>query len=335
MNHHFAISVILPAYNEADSLEIFLPLLSQCLQNIAGPHEIIIVDDGSTDRTESVFQHFSQYVLPNDYHSKLIQFSRNFGKEAAISAGLEQAQGDMVLLMDPDGQHPLNLIPQMVDLIKAGADVVAGVQHTRHHESWLTRTSKRLFYRLVADAQHFEIPANAADFRMMRKKVVNVLNQLPEKKRFMKGLYAWAGFKTEYIAFQALDRIKGESKFNFSRLFELALVGITAFSSRPLRWVSHIGMIISLCSILYGIYIIIDTLSSRNHLPGWPTLAAGMMFLSGIQLISLGVIGEYIGNIYNEVKGRPLYVINKIIEPQNTDHPDNDSHNHYENADEC
>lgn len=306
------LSVILPAFNEAENLALFVPQIIQTLeQDWSGTQEIIIVNDGSSDRTTEVFAELCQNT-PASIQLKLLNFSRNFGKEAAVSAGLKASQGELTVIMDADGQHPLELLSQMHDLIQAGNDVAAAVQVNRSKESWFKRIAKHYFYKLVADTQHFQIPANAGDFRMMKRKVVDVLLQLNERQRLMKGLYAWAGFKVVFLPFEAKERLAGTSKFSFSRLLDLALTGITAFSTRPLRWVSHIGLLISLGAILYGFYIVGDTLITGNRLAGWPTLAAGIMFLSGVQLICLGVIGEYIGNIYQEVKQRPLYVIDSI-----------------------
>ncbi|MDO5687407.1 MAG: glycosyltransferase family 2 protein [Neisseria sp.] len=305
------LSVIIPVYNDAAALALFLPQLFTRLQHFAGEHELVVVDDGSKDDLETVFREHTAR-LPENCRARLVRFSRNFGKEAALSAGLAQAQGEAVVMMDADGQHPVELLAKMRELILSGNDMVAAVQSSRELESWGKRAGKRWFYRLIQDSDRFEITPGAGDFRMMSRRVVDALNRLPERKRFMKGLYAWVGFPTVYLPFAAEERLAGASKFGYRQLFGLALTGFTAFSTRPLRWVSHIGLLVSLFALIYAAYVVIETLFLGKHLPGWPTLAAGMMLFSGVQLICLGVIGEYIGNIYTEVKQRPPYIIDSI-----------------------
>ncbi len=305
------LSVVIPVYNDTDALALFLPTLLPQLVQFPGKHEIVLVDDGSQDGLTALFRDFTA-TLPENCCARLIRFSRNFGKEAALSAGLMQAQGDAVVMMDADGQHPVELLGKMRELILAGNEMVAAVQQERSLESWGKRTGKNWFYRLIQDGERFAMTPGAGDFRMLSRRAVDALNRLPERKRFMKGLYAWIGFQTVYLPFEAQQRLAGSSKFGYRQLFSLALTGFTAFSTRPLRWVSHIGLLVSLFALVYGVYVIIETLLLDKHLPGWPTLAAGMMLLSGVQLICLGIIGEYIGNIYTEVKQRPPYLIESV-----------------------
>ena len=305
-----ALSVVIPAYNDAQALTLFLPSLCDFLATQPGQQEIVIVDDGSRDALAEVCR---DYVprLPESTVLRLIRLSRNFGKEAALSAGLAQAQGEAVVMMDADGQHPVAVLAEMLVLYRNGADVVAAIQADRAHESRLARTLKRRFYHFMQDTHRYELKPNAGDFRLMRRKVVDALLALPERQRFMKGLYAWVGFNTVYLPFKAEVRAEGQSKFNYGSLFELALVGITSFSQKPLRWISRMGMLVSMFSLLYGCYIVVDTLFFGRDVPGWATVAAGVMFSAGLQLICLGVIGEYIGRIYEEVKQRPLYVVDE------------------------
>lgn len=305
------LSLILPVYNDASAVSQFLPQVYAFTANQSGDCEIILVDDGSREDVAAVYQqHLDK--LPENTVLRLIQFSRNFGKEAALSAGLAQSCGELVAMMDADGQHPIAVLAQMVTLINTNpVDVVAAVQTSRDHENFLLRSLKRGFYNFMQDNHRFELKPNAGDFRLMRRKVAQALLQLPERQRFMKGLYAWVGFPTIYVPFQAEERQIGKSKFNYFSLFELALVGITSFSQRPLRWISRMGLLVSLIALIYGVVIVTDTLFFGKDLAGWPTLAAGIMFSAGIQLICLGLIGEYIGRIYEEVKQRPLYVVNK------------------------
>ncbi|PIT23689.1 glycosyl transferase family 2 [Snodgrassella alvi] len=306
------LSIILPIYNDAAAVSRFLPELFTFTSRQKKTCEIILVDDGSTDHLTATYEQLKQQ-LPTNTALRLVQFSRNFGKEAALTAGLEQSQGELVIMMDADGQHPVSVLEQMLTLMHtSNVDVVAAVQTSREHEGLLIRTLKNGFYHFMQDTHRFELTPNAGDFRLMKRRVVQALLQLPERQRFMKGLYAWVGFSTVYIPFQASPRQMGKSKFNYLSLFELALIGITSFSQRPLRWISRMGMIISLLALVYGLYIVADTLFFGKDLAGWPTLAAGIMFSAGIQLVCLGVIGEYIGRIYEEVKQRPLYLVDKV-----------------------
>lgn len=306
-----ALSVVLPAYNDADALAAFLPGLSAFLASEAGRQEIVVVDDGSRDDLVGVCR-AAAAGLPENIELTLVRLSRNFGKEAALSAGLAQAAGQAVAIMDADGQHPVAVLAEMLALFRGGVDMVAAIQSARHHESRWARMLKHGFYRFMQDTHRYELKPNAGDFRLMHRKVVDALLALPERQRFMKGLYAWVGFKTVYLPFVAAARTEGRSKFNYAGLFELALVGITSFSQKPLRWISRMGMTVSLLALCYGAYIVLDTLLFGRDVPGWATVAAGVMFSAGLQLVCLGVIGEYIGRIYEEVKQRPLYVVDKI-----------------------
>ena len=310
-NEVIALSIILPAYNDAKNVELLLPKLYAFLESRSENCEIILVDDGSKDHLYDVFEQ-SLDVTPSNIALNLVQFSRNFGKEAALTAGLEEAQGQLVAMMDSDGQHPIAVLEEMLNVIQqASVDVVAAVQETRTHESVFLKFYKNFFYKFMQDSQRYKLEPHAGDFRVMKRKVVNALLDLPERQRFMKGLYSWVGFKTLYIPFQAEQRIEGKSSFNFSHLFELALIAITSFSVKPLRWISRMGFLVSIASILYGLFIIADTVFFGQDLAGWPTLAVGIMFSAGLQLICLGVIGEYIGRIYDEVKQRPLYIVDR------------------------
>ncbi len=324
------LSIIMPAYNDAEALQTFLPqvfafaaVLSQPQSNDTSSEshsrsslancEILIVDDGSTDNLREVVTGLMP-IRPANTELNLIRLSRNFGKEPALSAGLAKAQGDIVAMIDSDGQHPLPVLAQMLKIIEqSDVDMVAGIQADRPHESKLAKTLKRSFYHFVQDRQRYEIKPNAGDFRVMNRKVLDALRSLPERQRFMKGLYAWVGFNTVYIPFTADNRDTGKSKFNYGSLFELALVGITSFSQKPLRWISRMGFVVSALAFLYGLYIVIETLLFGSDVAGWATVAAGIMFSTGIQLVCIGVIGEYVGRLYEEVKQRPLYLINETI----------------------
>ena len=310
----FYLSIILPAYNDAEALQVFLPQVLDFAATLPQRQQIIIVDDGSHDPIQQVVADIMSRC-PANVHLQLIRLSRNFGKESALSAGLAHATGDYVAMLDADGQHPLAVLQQMLTMMQNQTDIdmIAGIQANRPHESQLAKLFKRSFYHFIQDTRRYEIRPNAGDFRVMKQKVVRALMSLPERQRFMKGLYAWVGFQTVYLPFTADSRDTGESKFNFGSLFELALVGITSFSQRPLRLISRMGFIVSLLAILYGCYIVFETLMFGNNVAGWATVAAGIMFSTGIQLVCIGVIGEYVGRLYEEVKQRPLYLIDETI----------------------
>ncbi len=316
------LSVILPVYNDVEALQSFLPEVIDFCHELGHRTEVIIVDDGSEDELISMVNDFMQAIKQAtasqgdwqvDLH--LVKLSRNFGKEPALSAGIAHSTGELVALMDSDGQHPLAVLSQMLEMVNSQSqiDMVAAVQAERPNENKLARTLKAGFYHFIQDSRHYHIRPNAGDFRLMNRKVVDALLSLPERQRFMKGLYAWVGFNTVYLPFTAEVRQAGDSKFNYKGLFELAMVGITSFSQKPLRWISRMGMIVSILAILYGLFIVFEKIFIGNSVDGWATVAAGIMFSAGLQLICLGVIGEYVGRLYEEIKQRPLYLIDQHL----------------------
>jgi glycosyltransferase involved in cell wall biosynthesis len=307
-----SLSVVLPVLNEALSLTTLLPQLADTLAVSAVDWEIVIVDDGGSDNLPEVVERFEHRY--GHCNVQLLRLSRNFGKEAALTAGLQAARGDAVLCMDGDGQHPVALVSKMLRLWQQGNDMVIGVQQSRRHESAALAWAKQRFYHFLQGDRRVAIPPNAGDFRLMDRRVVQALLQLPERTRYMKGLYAWLGFKTAAIEFQAHERLAGVTKFRLLQLLELATLGITSFSMRPLRMVSGAGAVISLCAVAYGLYIAAETLVIGNPVSGWATLASGIMLLSGIQLLCLGVIAEYLGKIFEESKQRPLYILDHSID---------------------
>lgn len=307
-NPSFQISCVVPCHNEAENIISFLRTLQPTLKNISNNVEIIIVDDGCTDNTSSLAIHES-----NIDSVKLIRLSRNFGKELAITAGLEHSTGDVTVIIDADFQHPIDLIPVFIAKWVEGFDMVYAVRETREDESLLKRTFTKFFYRINELMAEVKIPPNAGDFRLLDKKAVAAINTCNERVRFMKGLYAWVGFKSIAIPFQVQPRQKGTSSWRFAKLLELAITGITSFSSIPLRFWGIVGFIVSFASITYGICIIIDTLLFGVDVPGYSTIVTAIMFFGGIQLLSIGIIGEYVGRIFNEVKDRPKYIIEEKI----------------------
>ncbi len=298
------ISAVLPAYEESEGLPIMISSLIPVLSATGFNHEIVVVDDGSADDTRAVMLN----LCARHPCLRYIRLSRNFGKEAALSAGLKAAAGDAVILMDADGQHPPSLIPVLIEHWRQGAEAVAAVQETRE-ETWAKRLFKRIYYYLMEAGSRVVIAPDAGDFRLLDRKVVDAINALPERNRQMKGLFAWVGFRTAYVPFNAEARIAGQTKFTWRQLFRLAFTGLTSFTVMPLRLVSVAGLVISLASLVYGLYLLFEHYTQEDPLPGWATLSVGMMFLSGVQLLALGVIGEYLGRTFEEAKQRPVYIV--------------------------
>ncbi len=299
-----SISVVMPAYNEAGSLAVVLEELRSTLARLTGRWEVIVVDDGSRDGTLAAAR-----ACAAEPGIRVLRLSRNFGKEAALTAGIDRALGEVVVLMDADGQHPATLLSDMLAAWRQGAEMVCAVRASRADEARGKRLGTRLFYRLVNLGSPVPIPAGAGDFRLMDRRVVDALKALPERNRFMKGLYAWVGFDTRTIEYVPAPRRAGRSSFSLTRLARLALTGITAFSNFPLRLWSGVGAFIALLALLYGLWLLIDHLIDGHPVAGWATLAVGLMFFSGVQLLSIGILGEYIGRIFDEVKQRPIYVV--------------------------
>jgi glycosyltransferase involved in cell wall biosynthesis len=298
------ISVVVPAYNEREGLPIVLSSIFRTFAKTEFAHEIVVVDDGSTDGTrEAVLD-----LCTSNPNLHYVRLSRNFGKEAALSAGLRTAVGDAVILIDADGQHPTALIPAFLERWREGYEVIAGVQSARP-ESWLKRRLKGIYYHFMEAGSSVVIPPDAGDFRLLDRKVVDAINALPERNRLMKGLYAWVGFRTALVPFQAQGRVAGHTKFTWRQLFRLAFTGLTSFTVLPLRLVSVAGFIISCSALLYGFYLLFEHYVLGDHLPGWATLSVGMMFSSGVQLLALGIIAEYLGRTFEEVKQRPIFII--------------------------
>ncbi|MBI2785220.1 MAG: glycosyltransferase family 2 protein [Legionella longbeachae] len=306
INETKCISCVVPVYNEEAGIAEFITALIETLKNLNYVYEILIVDDGSQDNTPAIIQQ-----LRSRFNLRYIRFSRNFGKENAISAGLDSAQGDAVILIDADFQHPLELLSQFIVKWENGYDMVYAVRQSRSDESWLKRTCAKAFYQFTSRINRINIPANAGDFRLLDRKIVNALQKLPERNRFMKGLYSWVGFKQIAIPFAVQPRKMGTSQWGFYSLLDLAITGITSFTAFPLRMIAIGGIGVATLAILYGIWIIISTLIFGIETPGWATIVTTITFFGGLQLFALGVVGEYIGRVFDEVKHRPHYIIDE------------------------
>lgn len=302
----FTISCIVPVYNEEGLVGSFFPQLATALKNLTHQFEIIVVDDGSLDRTVQELE-----KLPKDCHIKMIALSRNFGKEIALTAGLEHCAGDLAIIMDADFQHPIETISEFIKYWGEGYDMVYGVRNSRKNESALKRHFSNLFYWTMTKITKIDLPQNAGDFRLLDRKVINALNSFKERTRFMKGLYAWVGFKKIGVPFDVQERAGGKSSWGFKRLTELAITGITSFSDVPLRVWGLIGFVVSVIALIYAIFFLTYTLIYGPDSPGFPSIIIALLFFGGIQLLSIGILGEYIARIFTEVKQRPTYIIEK------------------------
>ena len=314
---NFTLSLVVPAYNEEESIQTFIDTIDQELAPLRDQLEIVFVNDGSRDKTRQVIE----AVIEKDPRVTLINLARNFGKEAAMTAGLFHARGDAVIPMDVDLQDPPALILEFVRLWRdEGYDTVYGVRSDRNADTPMKRLTAGGFYRLFnAVSTTTKIPENAGDFRLMDRRVVEVIKQLPERNRFMKGLFAWAGFNAIGVPYERPARAAGETKFNYWKLWNFALDGFFSFSSWPLRIWSYVGAGVALLSFLYILVIITKVLFFGIDIPGYASLMSVILFLGGMQLISIGVLGEYLGRMFLEVKQRPVFVVEGVYGQYSSD----------------
>lgn len=305
------LSVVVPVKNEETAILPFVERVSEVLDGITMNQswEILFVDDGSTDGTLAAIVAANQ----RERRVRALSFSRNFGKEAALSAGLDHARGRAVIPMDVDMQDPPEVLPQMVSKWLEGYEMVFGVRRSRTQDSFAKRVTARLYYRAHNAVSNDKIPENAGDFRLLDRKVVEVIRALPERNRFMKGLFAWAGFKQAAVEYDRVERECGKSKFSYWKLWTLALDGITSGSTVPLRIWSYVGAVVALFALGYAGFLALDTMIFGNAVPGYASIMVSVLFIGGIQLISLGVLGEYVGRILTETKQRPLYVVRDTV----------------------
>lgn len=299
------LSIVLPMHDEAQNLDALFAELEEVLARIGMDHEIICIDDGSRDDT------FARLRRHHDRNRriKLIRFSRNFGKEAALTAGLRHASGRAVVLMDSDLQHPPRLIEDFVREWRAGGQMIYARRESRGTDGPVRRLLTRLYYRVYHALSESDLPADAGDFRLLDRAVVDAVNALPERQRFMKGLMSWVGFRQVAVPYRPSERHAGRSKFSFFKLFRLAMDGLASFSTLPLRVWSWIGLAVAVPAMIYGGFITVRTIVFGVDVPGYASIMVTTLFLGGVQLICLGVIGDYLGRVFAEVKGRPSYLL--------------------------
>lgn len=312
-NKTLFISCVVPVYNEEANILPFFTALRDKLASLTTHFEIIAINDGSRDNSQAQLK-----IAHQQLGVKVLQFSRNFGKETAITAGLDFATGTVTIIMDADFQHPFATFDDFLAKWAEGYDMVYGLRTSREDEKALKRIFANAFYKLMMSISNADIPPDAGDFRLLDRKVVDALKLTKERVRFMKGLYSWVGYKHTGVPFDVQDRAAGKSSWRFTKLFDLAITGIVSFSDMPLRAWSIIGFIISCIAFLSIIYTIVDTMLFGVTVPGYATLLIVVTFFGGIQLLSIGILGEYIARIFNEVKQRPKYLLNEIlgIEPE-------------------
>ena len=300
------LTVVVAAHNEALALPMLHPRLRAVLDGLEGiDGRVLYVDDGSTDTTWDVMQG----LAAADGCVGVLRLSRNFGKEAALTAGLDFVDDGAVMILDADGQDPPELIPEFVALWQQGYDNVYGTRLVRDGESWLKRSTAKAFYRVIGRLSKTPIPADTGDFRLLSPRALQALGQLRERHRFMKGLFGWVGFRRKALPYHRHARLVGESKFGFWRLWNFALEGITGFSTAPLRVTTYLGLAAASFAFLFALVVVLKAALYGDRVAGWPTMMAVILFLGGIQLIALGLIGEYLGRLYEESKQRPLYLI--------------------------
>lgn len=300
------LSVVVPVYNEEGSLSELHRRVTAVLESLAMAYELILVDDGSHDRTPGIIAE----LCADDSHVRAVHFSRNFGHQAALAAGLQHASGRAVIVLDADLQDPPELIPELLGRWREGYQVVYAQRRKREREGLVKRGAAFLFYRMLKRITHFEIPADTGDFCLMDRTVVDLLNAMPERNRYVRGLRAWVGFRQTAVPFDRPPRFAGEPKYTFAGSFGLAVNGILALSKFPLRVATYFGLLVSLASFLLGIWYVVQRLiGNADMVRGWASTVVIVLFLGGVQLLTIGIIGEYLSRIYDEVKERPLYVV--------------------------
>lgn len=306
------LSIVVPVYNESNGLEAFYGRLQPVLAELEGSSEVVFVNDGSSDDSLQVMLS----IRDEDHSVAIVDLSRNFGKEVAMSAGLDHASGDAVIIIDADLQDPPELIPKLVERWKEGCDVVSARRTVRRGETWFKRKSAHLFYRLMEKIGTVPIPRDTGDFRLLSRRAVDALSQLNEKHRFMKGLFSWVGYEHTFVEYERDPRSSGRTKWSYWGLWNFALEGITSFTVSPLRISTYFGLLVAFVAFVYGAFILIRTFFFGTDLPGYPSIMVVILFMGGVQLIAIGVIGEYLGRVFNETKNRPLYLTREVYPPR-------------------
>jgi glycosyltransferase involved in cell wall biosynthesis len=317
MNARPFLSVIVPAYNEASVLEVFHRRLAAALADLPMQTEVIYVNDGSSDNTLDIIHSLRM----NQQTIGIVDLSRNYGKEIAMAAGIDHARGDAVVLIDADLQDPPELIPELVKNWQNGYDGVYAVRLSREGESWLKKVTAHFFYRLMNRLSRIPIPEDTGDFRLLSRRAVDALRKLREQHRFTKGLFSWIGFPQKAVYYHRNPRVAGKTKWNYWRLWNFALEGITSFTTAPLRMATYLGLLTALTAFLYAGIIIYKTLAFGEPVRGYPSLMVVILFLGGIQLVGIGIIGEYLGRIFDETKLRPLYFLKDYVAPAHDEKP--------------
>ena len=304
-----SVSVVVPAYNEEDGLQEFHRRLTAVLDALEMPAEVVYVNDGSRDGTLALMRS----MHAEDPRVCVVDLSRNFGKEIALTAGIDHAQGDAVIVIDADLQDPPELIPELIKGWRDGHDVVYGKRISREGETALKKATAHFFYRFMQRVSHVRIPEDTGDFRLLSRRAVEGLKQLREQHRFMKGLFAWVGFSQHPVPYRRDPRYAGQTKWNYWKLWNFALEGITSFSTAPLKLATYLGLVVAAMAFVYGVWIIAKTILFGEVVRGYPTVMVTILFLGGTQLVAIGILGEYIGRMFDESKNRPLYLLNEVL----------------------
>lgn len=300
------LSIIIPVFNEEENLPELYNRLTKSAQSITENYELLFVNDGSKDNTLLALKSYS-----TDTHLKYISFSRNFGHQVAVTAGLNNCRGNIVAIIDADLQDPPELIKDLYEKMKDGYDVVYAKRRSRQGESFLKKLTAKLFYRLLSKITTVDIPLDTGDFRIISRKIVDVLNKMPEHHKFLRGQISWVGFRQTYVEYDRAERAAGTTGYTYRKMIRFALDGITSFSSFPLKFASLAGFAVSFIAFMFIIYSLYGLYVLKTNIPGWTSLMLSVLFIGGIQLLCIGIIGEYIGRISSEIRNRPLYVISE------------------------
>ena len=315
------ITIIIPCYNEAQSLPLLHAELCKLSESESGYNwEYLFINDGSRDTTIEELEK----LHTQDKRCNYVDLSRNYGKEVALLAGFDYATGDWAVIMDADLQHPPHVVHEMLRKWEQGYDDVYARRKSRGKESWLRKRLSLAYYRLLSKSTRIDVLPNVGDFRLLDRRCIDALRQLREQSRYTKGMYCYIGFKKTFVEFETQDRVAGQSSMSYSVLVKLAIEGLTAYTTSPLQWATGIGILVSLISFLYALWVIIKTIVWGDPVAGFPTLMIAILFLGGVQLLSLGIIGEYLGRVFNETKNRPVYFVQSF----NGDKYDTSRHNH-------